>query len=177
MMDLETLGTSSDSVILSIALVEFDRTTGETGDWIYEKIDPLQDRKVCLDTVRWWSAQPAGLFEDAMSGNWPLSAMLKRIANWFGSQGRKFIWSQGSDFDIVIIEHAMKQHGVYPPWRYNAKRDTRTAYDVKGFDASSIPREGDVHHAMSDAKHQIKCLTAAMKIGIESSNTPNQDSK
>ena len=61
MIDIETLATSSDAALVSIAAVRFDLATGIIGDSIYIKID----KQSCLDyglvvdadTVDWWMRQ------------------------------------------------------------------------------------------------------------------------
>lgn len=42
MLDLETLGVGSDSIIVSAALVEFDLTSGNTGDSLHVGFNILE---------------------------------------------------------------------------------------------------------------------------------------
>ena len=165
MIDIETLGTSIDCIILSIAAVEFDRFTGEINREFYEKIKPQhgQGRELSFDTLKWWANQPSGAFSEAMSGRDNLSTVIWHLSKWWNQfHWEHFCWSQGTDFDIAILEHAFKTNNYYVPWKYNAKRDTRTAYDVCGFDPKSIEREGTYHNALDDCKHQVKCVVAAI---------------
>ena len=166
MIDIETLGTSIDCIILSIAAVEFDRITGQTGREFYEKIKPEhgQGRELCFKTLRWWANQPSGAFAEAMSGTDNLPTVIWHICKWWEPiKEVSNCWSQGTDFDIAILEHACKKANYYTPWKHNAKRDTRTVYDVCGFDPKSIEREGTYHNALDDCKHQIRCVVAAMQ--------------
>ena len=67
MIDLETLGSTPDSVILSIAAVKFDpfddyQDRGITPDQlptlnILVDIDSQTDRRIDESTVAWWSQQ------------------------------------------------------------------------------------------------------------------------
>lgn len=162
MIDIETLGLTPDSVILSIAAVEFDWHTGETGNTLYYKIDPNQfGRFDCPKTRSWWSEQDADAFAEAISGKMLLGDAIQQFAQFSNSQN--CFWSQGTDFDFPILEHAMRFYGVPTPWRYSAKRDTRTVYHVCGFDPKSIEREGTHHNALADCHHQIRCVVAALK--------------
>lgn len=68
------------------------------------------------------------------------------------------------DFDIPIWGHAMAAIGERPPWEFWAGRDTRTVYDIAGFNPKSIKRAGTYHNALDDAKHQVKCLVAALDL-------------
>ena len=61
MLDLETMGTKSNSAIISIGAVEFNIQTGETGREFYRNIS-LQScidigLKVDADTIMWWMQQ------------------------------------------------------------------------------------------------------------------------
>lgn len=71
MLDLETMGNKSNSVILSVGAVMFDIETGEIGEYFYERIE-FQSAldvglKINADTVEWWMKQSdearAQLFE------------------------------------------------------------------------------------------------------------------
>ncbi len=162
MIDVETLGLTPDSVILSIAAVEFDRDTGDTGRWFYERVDHLQaGRTTCEETYAWWLKQPDEVFHEATSGTTPLRMALINLYAWF-TEGQ-IAWSQGTDFDFPILLDAFKKNHIDIPWEYNAKRDTRTVYDICGFDPKSIEREGNHHNALDDCLHQIRCVHAALR--------------
>lgn len=49
------------------------------------------------------------------------------------------------------------------PWEFHKTRDTRTVYDVCGFDYKSIPFDGEPHNALHDAVHQVKLVQAALR--------------
>ena len=64
MVDLETLGTSADSVILSIGAVKFDLETGEIDNrGFYASVSVESNlsfrRRVSEETLLWWLKQPA----------------------------------------------------------------------------------------------------------------------
>ena len=161
MIDIETLGTTPDSVILSIAAVEFNLRTGIIFRELYRQIRPNQhDRKICTETVRWWLDKSPLLISESFSGNNHLTDILIELSIFVGD---KTVWSQGTDFDFPILDHAFNACNISIPWKYYAKRDTRTAYDVCGFDPKSIERVGVHHNALSDCKHQIKCVVAALQ--------------
>jgi hypothetical protein len=161
MIDIETLGTTTDCAILSIAAVEFDRNTGDLGRQFYERLDPcLQNRRLCPATLKWWASQDSGLFGEAIGGSMDLPMVLV-LLNHFVSKDHP-VWSQGIDFDFGILDHAFNHFDIETPWKYYAKRDTRTLYDAAGFNPKTIKREGSHHNALDDCKHQIRCVVAAM---------------
>lgn len=167
MIDVETLGTTPNSVILNIAAVCFDRENGVIGSHLVLSVHPNQNnRRICKKTLRWWFDQPTLLRVDAFCGRDELRDSLAALAAFIDDET---VWSQGIDFDFGILDHAYRQCGMQSPWQYNAKRDTRTVYDVCGFDPKTIERKGDHHDALSDCYHQIKCVVAAL-------NQQNQES-
>lgn len=168
MLDIETLGTKPGCVVLSVGAVAFDRKTGRIASEFYKIIDPKDSQKNGLTcdagTVVWWMAQ-SDEARTAISGGGgeSLLSAADSFATWFKSQGDVgAIWAQGMDFDMPIWGHAMEAVGVPRPWAFWACRDTRTAYDLYGFNPKSIIRSGDYHNALDDARHQVECLTAAI---------------
>ena len=61
MVDLETLGTRQDAIVLEISAVEFNRHTGEIGEVLDMKLD-IDDqlsyrRSLSRETLQWWFKQ------------------------------------------------------------------------------------------------------------------------
>lgn len=163
MIDIETLGLTADSVIVSIAAVKFNRHTGEIGDSFYQKIDPNQPgRLVCVETLKWWFNRSPELVAGLLNGDELLRDVLVELSAFFDRD--RFVWSQGTDFDFPILGHAFSQQDMVIPLKYNALRDTRTVYDICNFDPKSIERQGSHHNALDDCHHQIRCVFAALKI-------------
>lgn len=161
MIDIETLGLTPDSVILSIAAVEFDRHTSEIGAESYFRIDPnQQNRRIDVGTLKWWLQQMSDVFNESFLGEYPLEYALHGLSIRVGQDC--LVWSQGTDFDFPILCHAFFQHSIHVPWRYSNKRDTRTVYDVCKFDPRTIERKGEHHDALDDCHHQIRCVCAAL---------------
>lgn len=149
MVDLETLATSQDCVILTLGAVRFERTGDGSLSELYLRICPEQEgRKVCAETMTWWEGQPSR--EEAFSpeGRIPLSEALDLFLAF--SAGCERIWCQGANFDVPILEHALEQHGKEPTWKYWQVRDTRTMYDLV---SKRFPSNG--HNALEDAKQQV----------------------
>jgi len=162
MIDIETLGVNPNSVILSVAAVRFSRKTGEATGELHVRVSPNQcGRQIDKKTLRWWFMQPALSIADAMSGHAALPEAVRLLSEFI--RGDDIVWSQGTDFDFPILENAFKECGVPVPWKYYAKRDTRTAYDVCGFDRRSVARQGVCHNALDDCRHQVRCVVAAMQ--------------
>lgn len=162
MIDLETLATTPDALILSIGAVFFDRDQpGKLGEEFYQRI--MVDQKhgrICGETLSWWmerrAAWPAG---DAVH----LVHALSNFVRFVGDPARLRIWGHGADFDPPILHSAYLACGMDRPWGKGQVRDTRTLFDLAGFKWSTEgPREG-VHHALEDAKAAARAVQEAMQ--------------
>jgi len=165
MVDIETMGTSSYSAIVSIAAVEFDINTGATGNTFYINID-LQS---CLDaglktdeeTVQWWSNQSEKakmmLNEEKVNLKEAL-LMFKRFC-----RNDCKIWGNSARFDLGILENAYQVTGIKQPWQYYNERCVRTLVGFYPDIKKNTPFVGTPHNAIDDCLHQIKYCTAIWK--------------
>ena len=74
MIDLETLSTNPDAVILTVGGVKFDPLSQmKHWDDMYFRVDVNEQtemkRDVMQDTVDWWSKQPKEISDEAFSDN------------------------------------------------------------------------------------------------------------
>lgn len=167
MLDTETLGRRAGCVVLSIGAAQFDPRGSGYGMTFSKNIDVQSSRGYGLveepETVSWWASQSpeakALLFLPAPE---PLHNVLYSFSHWFEAVGGEKIWSQGAAFDFPILTELYRRIGIEPPWKFWNVRDTRTAYDLCGFDKESIKRTGTYHNALDDAVHQITCVQSAM---------------
>lgn len=167
MLDIETLGRTPGCVILSIGAVTFTRKTGEIHSHFYRNIDSVDavDRgfHTEADTVEWWGKQSPEAWASLQTDVKTVPEAIKAFREWFLRQKGKEVWCQGMNFDEPILNASFQKVGVPVPWRFYNVRDTRTAYDVLGFDpwSNEIKREGVYHNAIDDCKHQVKLLKMA----------------
>lgn len=162
MIDIETLGQSPHAVVLSCALVAFNKDTIiNQKEWILNVEQQIQQgRKIDYDTVSWWMKQSDDarkLFHNKFQTS--LTYFANEAVNFFtkecGPQGR--LWGNGASFDIPIIETLIKKNGQQPPWKYFHHRCYRTMKAIYKMD-EGVPFEGTKHGALPDALHQAKCL-------------------
>lgn len=158
MIDMETLNTTPDTVILTIGAVLFD----PKGQGVVERLElrPTVDeqtddynRTISDDTLRWWSEQSPEAIEEAMGDRdrIPFKECMEKLYQFCWN--RKAVWSHGAIFDINIAENAFRQLDMRIPWSFWNVRDTRTLYDVTGV---SLKDGGHVttHKAVEDAERQ-----------------------
>ena len=157
-LDIETLSTTPDSVILTIGAVKFDPYSDYiSDDALYLKIDIEQQlemgRNVSDDTIEWWAKQDPKVREEAIgdSGDRISVQQLQRELNKF-LVGASDIWCQGPVFDIGILENLYRQISCPIAWNFWQVRDSRTLFGVHG-----DPREKNktgLHNALEDAYSQ-----------------------
>lgn len=181
MVDIEALGKSPDSVILTIGAQVFDPSPGCVG-WITQ---PLYDnvsgyyvqpylnvrvdvdsqikdygRKTDPETIRWWAKQTPEAQEDAfgVEDRIPLKHALQRFSAMAALCKR--IWSKGPTYDIMMLENAIAQTTKYTPWKFWNVRDARTVYGL----CPGLDTKLNGHLALDDCRNQIVLLQEAFRI-------------
>lgn len=165
MLDLETLATSPDAVVLTFGAIKFDPfdTAKEMSDGIYFRINVDEQialgRRVDQGTVDWWGTQSAEVREEALGETDRVSIEdFTKALNKF-VVGSTRIWAQGPVFDIVILENLYRQIGKPAPWQYYAIRDSRTLLKALGDDRKSGAL---LHNALADAVSQAGAVQSAV---------------
>jgi 3' exoribonuclease, RNase T-like len=166
MVDLETLGTTADSVILSIGAVKFDlegdSIVDEEGFYSSISIDSNLElgRKVNEDTMLWWLKQPAAAQQVFHEEKFALLDALEQFSDWV--ENRTYtVWSNGASFDIPMLEHAYKTSRMEVPWEFWNTRCFRTYKNLPGARGVKMPeKQGIRHNALSDAYNQARELQA-----------------
>lgn len=174
MVDLETMGSGPDAPVVSIGAVYFDPSTGNTGAEFYQVVSLESSMsfgmKPDASTIQWWlkqssEARSAILVDEAMGLRETLELLSDFIAeNAANGSHTVQLWGNGCSFDNVILRHAYaltETPFAVPFWN---DRDVRTMVELgksvginPRFD---IPFEGDMHNALSDARHQVKYVSA-----------------
>lgn len=161
MLDLETLSSAPDAVIVSIGAVTF-RVDGEP--------TIAEERKLFSIIVDGASAQEAGGHIDARTVAWWLqqsdaaraslqasqpthiNVALQSFAHWVSQFEKPTIWGNGAGFDNVILRRAYERSHLITPWGNYQDRCYRTLKNL----ARHIPisRIGVAHSALDDALSQ-----------------------
>lgn len=174
MVDMETMGNGPDAPIVSIGAVFFDPSTGNTGAEFYRVVSLESSMSFGMKpdalTIQWWlkqssEARSAILVDEAMGLRESLELLADFIAeNAANGSHTVQLWGNGCSFDNVILRRAYaltETPFAVPFWN---DRDVRTMVELgksvginPRFD---IPFEGDMHNALSDARHQVKYVSA-----------------
>lgn len=155
MLDLETLSTRPDSVVLTLGAVKFNPYTLQPpgpGLYIRPDVDEqlAQGRHVQEETLQWWLKQSEEIREEALTqeGRVSVISMYEDLNKFL--VGVDEIWCQGPVFDITILENLYYQFGWPVPWNYWQIRDSRTLFSVHG----DIREKNNLHNALADCVSQ-----------------------
>jgi len=169
MVDIETLSTSPNSLILTIGAIKFSRNKEvkklEDLDTFYVRINQNSCEKLKMDisedTLDWWNSQSeearyeAFINKDRIDLKEALINLTKFLKNC------KYIWAHSPNFDCIILENAYKLCNLEVPWKFYNLRDTRTLYDLGKVFLRNI--ENNKHHSLYDCYNQILTLKEAFK--------------
>ena len=161
MLDIETMGTSTNAAIMAIGACYFDPATGEIGDTFHQQVDITSNGKIDASTVIWWMKQSddarSKFYNNDKAGH--INAVLADFANFVKLNCQ--VWGNGIAFDNVIVRNA---YDGREPWKFWNDRDVRTMVELGhaiGIDPKrDFPFEGVKHDALADAIHQAKYVSS-----------------
>lgn len=182
MIDLETLGTGPDAVIVSIGAVFFDietKTLGPTFEMVLDVQSQLNyGRKIDADTLKWWFSQEDAakkVFHEKSTGPITVLDAFYYFCNVNSTTKTLKAWGNGSTFDITLMESILKTYSRQVPWGYNGVMDLRTFKRFVG-GGEQIQKVGVAHNALDDAKSQaLYVIKHANKKEPTSGNTERQE--
>ena len=171
MLDLETLSTRPNAVILTLGAVKFNPFSLEDpgpGLYIRPDVDEqiAQGRDVQDETVNWWMNQAEDVREEALGtdGRISVEAMYRQLNRFL--VGANSIWAQGPLFDFAILENLYRQYGWPTPWQYWQIRDSRTLFGVHG--DPRVKGKVGLHNALEDCVSQATAVQQVYnKLGLE----------
>ena len=162
MIDLETLGTTADTVILTVGAIKFDPLTdAQPYADMYHRLNvdqqTLLGRTIDDSTIEWWGKQDAEIWEEALGDDnrVDIDDFIRDLQKWV--VGVDVIWAQGYGFDITILDDLLLSKGHNKPWNFWNIRDSRTLFQLMPQD----PRKAmafAAHNALEDCKAQAKCV-------------------
>lgn len=170
MLDIETLGNTPGSVIFSVGAVEMNQESGFAGTPFNIMIDPVSCEGAGLrcdsETVKWWFKQKAEArapLNLAFAMGARLPDAMREFCEWVGPRPDE-VWCFGASFDFPILEHAMRQCRITPPWSFRSQRCLRTLAAMRPEIAKPEGvLAGEAHTALHDAMVQAlwwKLLTS-----------------
>lgn len=164
MIDLETLSTEPQAIILSIGATSFS-IDHEGVDKFYvvcPKEEQHRDgRKISASTSNWWNAQGSEAQEvlrlsEACSDS--MRDCLDGLSAFLGSFAKPYVWGLGAIMDIATLEDAYRQYNMPIPWTYKQPMCFRTLREMFGAEVPAPDFLGTRHNAMDDATYQAMHL-------------------
>ena len=186
-LDIETLGSVNNSVVLSVGMVAIDSIHDYTfkeliEDGYYVKLDVKSQvdsgRKIHKDTVDWWATQGEEakhvLKPSPQDMHW--SNLREDMIQWLTKQGVNIhkvrAYSRGSHFDFGILHDLFRITGNASadelPWRFWNIHDSKTVVLTllnKDSWELGVEPEGFIHHnALHDAAREYLNMETAVYI-------------
>ena len=167
MLDIETLATSPNAVVIQVGFVPFDISSGVVGkNKFLINISSEDCQKYGLetnpDTIAFWEKQDRAIWNSTQENPQPLEVALRELAAFIRqnlSSSRRRIWSHAT-FDIPVVSNAYNVAGIEIPWNYRETRDIRTlnwlhTSLLEKKEKENAPRE-NAHNALADCLYQIE---------------------
>jgi hypothetical protein len=170
MIDIETLATGPNAVILTIGALRFNPYVDDSVrsvhdmETFYCRIDPESfdwpEAEINEDTLKWWSKQPPEIQHEAFGEGVTrlhIREALEQLFDFCRPLDR--VWANGPAFDIVILESAAKRLNIQLPWSFWQARDCRTVFRM-------LPQKdarSNNHNALDDCYLQTLKLQKALK--------------
>ena len=159
MIDIETFGTGSNSIIVSISAVNFDISTGAIGDKFEVGIDLKEQIRsgahIDVDTVVWWLGQPKEAQEELLKiERIDVKTALELLNAWilnidYPNKDMK-LWGNGATFDNVIVRNLYRRENIEFPLPFWCDNDVRTLVNLSDLNLKSYAFEGTKHNGTDE---------------------------
>lgn len=155
MIDVETLSTRNNAVMLSIGVVVFDTDIEATFSAVASDVDDQAERgaHVQPSTALWWMRQ-SDLARQQFRNGIPTVKILEQVAYLWTKLECSKVWSYGSTYDISIIENLYRLYSIQVPWSYKNVMCHRTLVSLFPHIQRDLPEVS--HDALEDAVSQAK---------------------
>lgn len=167
-LDLETLDTKCTAQIIAIGAVA-TKLSGEivgefyasvtsqdavSGEWILDERFTSSE-----DTIEWWKKPENQTAKDFMQDHIAdLEIALHEFSKWVKYVDSKYVWGNGSDFDISILKNAFDVCKMEWPFKFYNHRDLRTLLEAANIDKRKFEMIGTKHVALDDARFQAELI-------------------
>jgi hypothetical protein len=182
MLDLETMGTNPDCVVLTIGAVKFILNPDNNGGKIIEEFYYLINPQSCVDvgmemsvdTIIWWMKQSDEARAEFQKPTLNIQDVLTWFSDWLSDDPKNIdMWGNGSDFDNVLLANAYRVCGKPLPWRYFNNRCYRTLKNIyPNVDITNVST-GVKHNALDDATFILNETDTGITKLIVTIYTPN----
>lgn len=183
MVDIETLGTQSTSIILSVGVVPFTHEVvlrDQATEFLLNIDEQFKrGRTLSASTLSWWMGQTDTVRMPIFNvpRDRTIDETISDINYYFFHQCEKHyndenfndrsaikVWSNGPTFDLKILENLYEQMGRNLPYHYRSPRCQRTIEALHGKDVIKAPADDtQLHNAKYDAIFQAERIVDICK--------------
>ncbi len=164
MIDIETLDNNPTAAVVSIGAVAL--LDGQIVSQFYRPIGLLNAipyGSTDQDTMDWWAKQSEVARKEAFYPENPVTSRQAclDLAGWAAGLGvskNQNWWSNGADFDLVVLKQTFKVHGLTMPWNFRGIRCYRTLRNLLPWVLADKSTPLVAHNALDDAVYQAKHL-------------------
>lgn len=173
MIDLETMSSRHNAIVVSIGLTAFDKTGVEpSGLRVVVARDPQREymRDESADTMAWWQKQAPEarhVFEEPQA---PVMEALVTVRGYIEAEtdGPKAVevWGNGADFDLPIITSLFQDFKIAVPWKFYNHRCFRTLKNMMPKRYKIITGELKnplKHDCLADARWQAEVASRLLR--------------
>lgn len=185
MVDIETFGRRPRGLVVSIGAVLFDTHKEIPSVDIANEFHAVLSWEAALadsrfeknlETLDWWhKKEQAAAYERLCklmkASTLNMTQLLEQFCNWIApscERGAK-VWGNSPSFDLVQLENAAKEVGIWFPIPYRSENDYRTLTDLVYGSTSNKPRppENIAHDPLADARFQAGvCIQALQQVEL-----------
>lgn len=167
MLDIETLGNKSFSIIVSIGAVAFNIETGEIKDMFYSVIDIDSSIKLGFrptgDTIKWWLNQNEEARKKITQPGISLPDAIDQFDEFYKRNNIKYVWGNSARFDCGLLGDAYDRLGLNIPWQFRNEMCLRTLFNLYPEIRKANISLGVAHDPIADCQNQITVLNNIWK--------------
>lgn len=161
MIDLETLGTSADSVFLSVAALQFD-LKGNVGNEFSMNVEldsaMRMGRKIQASTLQWWLEQRPEILKLMFKSPQDITTVLGELEWFIRTNALEYPWGNSASFDLGMLSNAYTSIGAPLPWKHYNERCYRTAWALTSKGLTHAEKPKDAHNPLTDCHYQVSEL-------------------
>ena len=165
MLDLETMGLSSNAAIIAVGAVAFDKNGVLSRFYAKNNLQSAIDSGGIVDgsTIAFWLGQSDDARKEFIDNEKEdnLIASLTSFKHWYEKVEGEDIWGHGAACDNVWLKNAYLNNNLAVPWKHYNDKCYRTMLDL-GKDIE-FERIGVYHNALDDAESQALHLIKIWK--------------
>ena len=165
MIDIETLGSGPQSMVLSIAAVRFDEKSILDTIELYPDLQEQthQGQKIDIQTLIWWQKNREILAEYLTKPRKSLNFCYHQLAYFLSEKEENtLIWAKSPRFDLQILENLWPK--ANPLWNHRNQGDVRIAEwkinSLRGY----LFQSTKAHDSLADCIAQAKNVSIFLSI-------------